>query len=145
MAVQLQLVFNEVDEKRNKLAILKRSLKDQLESLADYQSITDELEVLNQKKKQLIANVMSDNKKEVEEIDKLTLDLKSQKQLISDVALKDYLAGKKIEIVKPDGAIMEPVFSVKFVKTGEYKKLSAAEKRDLKNNGVKIPERLDLE
>lgn len=144
MKLQLQLVFNEADEKRNKLAILKRSLKDQLEGLAAFKEITDQLEVLNQKKKQLVASVMDDNQKEIEEIDKLTLDLKDQKQLVSDVALKDYLAGNKVELVKEDGHILEPIFSVKFRKTGDTRKLTEEEKK-IFNKMVKLPERLDLE
>ena len=135
MPVQLQLVYTKADEQKNQLAILKHSIKDQLESLAEFKEIADKLEVLNQKKKHLIASVLEDNKKDVEKIESLTLDLKSQKQLISDVALKDYLDGKKVEVVKADGAILEPVFSVKFVKTGEYK---TPEKNPL-------PDRLNLE
>lgn len=133
--VQLQLVYTKADEQKNQLAILKHSIKDQLESLQEYQEVIEDLEALRLKKKKIIENVLADNKKDVDEIDRLTLDLKSQKQLISDVALKDYLEGRKVEVVKADGAILEPIFSVKFKKTGEYKK---PEKKPL-------PERLNLE
>ena len=138
MKLQLQLVFNEADEKRNNLAILKRGIKDQLESLTNFSEITDQLQKWQQKKKELIESVMNDNKADIEKIESLELELKSQKQMISDIALRDYLNGDKIEIVKPDGAIMEPVFTVKFRKTGEYKK-------DEKKKKVRIPDRLDLE
>jgi len=144
MILQLQLAFNKADEDRNNLAILKRYLKDQLEGLAAYKELTDELEALNLKKKQIIASVLENNKKEVDEIDKLTLNLKSQKQMVSDVALKDYLAGKNIELVKPNGNILEPVFSVKFRKTGENRKLTAEEKEIFGQTSV-LRERLDLE
>ncbi|PKM88419.1 hypothetical protein CVU83_01765 [Candidatus Falkowbacteria bacterium HGW-Falkowbacteria-2] len=135
MALQLQLVYTKADEQRNQLAILKHSIKDQLESLQEYQEVIEDLEALRLKKKKIIENVLADNKKDVDEIDRLTLDLKSQKQLISDVALKDYLDGKKVEVVKANGAILEPVFSVKFIKTGEY----------IKPEKTPIPERLNLE
>lgn len=145
MAVQLQLAFNQADEKRNKLAVLKGELKDQLEGMPAYKKIADELEILNEKKKGIIAAVMGDNQKEVDEIEKLTADLKDQKQLISDVALNDFLAGKKVEVIRADGSILEPVFSVKFVKTDAIRTLTPEEKKLFKKNQPKIPERLGLE
>ena len=137
MAVQLQLVFNEADKKRNKLRELKAMIKEQLESKQEYQEIKESSDSLRAKKKALKAAVNEDNRVECEEIDKLTIDLKSQKQLISDVAIKDYVNGKEIKLTDSYGNILEPVFSVKFIKTGEVE--------ETKKPKVKLPERLDLE
>jgi len=137
MAVQLQLVFTEADKKRNKLRELKAMLKEQLEGKQEYQEIKESAEALKAKKKIIVAAINEENKTELEEIDKLMIDLKSQKQLISDVAIKDYIAGKEIKVTDVYGNILEPVFSVKFVKTGDVE--------ETKKPKVKLPERLDLE
>jgi len=119
MAVQLQLVFSKTDEQKNDLAILKRQVKDDLEAMIEYQDLLKEEEVIRQKKRQIINSFNSHNKDIIDKIALKKLDLDSQKQLLSDVAIKEYLAGKTIQITDKNGFILEPVFSVKFRKTGE--------------------------
>lgn len=122
MAAQLQLVFSAADEKRNNLAILKKNLKDQLDNNLQFKHLVEEENEIKRKKTQLINQVMHSNVKEIEEIERLTLDLRNQKQLICDIAIRDYLAGDKVEVVDNIGRVMAPVFSVKFVKTGNVVK-----------------------
>lgn len=140
MAVQLQLVFNEADKKRNRLRELKAMIKEQLEGKQEYQEIKETSDSLKARKKNLIAVINEDNRAECDEIDSLKLDLKSQKQLISDVAISDYVAGKEVRITDSCGRILEPVFSVRFVKTGDVE-----EEKKPKKEKVKLPERLALE
>ncbi len=135
--VQLQLVFNETDKKRNRLRELKAMIKEQLEGKQEFQEIKETSESLRARKKALKLAINDDNKTECEEIERLETDIKSQKQLISDVAIKDYVAGKEIKVTDSYGNILEPVFSVKFVKTGDVE--------ETKKPRVQLPERLDLE
>lgn len=135
--VQLQLVFSETDKKRNRLRELKAAIKEQLESKQEFQEIKETSESLRARKKALKLAVDDDNKTECEEIERLEIDIKSQKQLISDVAIKDYLAGKEIKVTDNYGNVLEPVFSVKFVKTGDVE--------ETKKGKAQLPERLDLE
>ncbi|MHB8089965.1 MAG: hypothetical protein ACYDH2_17145, partial [Anaerolineaceae bacterium] len=102
----------------NKLKELKQILKDELEGSKQYQDIMESIVKLTEEKKAIINQVMDDNSKTVQEIEDLTIDLKNQKQLVSDVALKDYLAGEEVKVIK-NHKIYAPVFSCKFVKTGE--------------------------
>jgi len=135
--VQLQLVFSETDKKRNRLRELKALIKEQLEGKQEFQEIKETSESLRARKKTLKLAINDDNKTECEEIERLETDIKSQKQLISDVAIKDYVAGKEIKVTDSYGNILEPVFSVKFVKTGDVE--------ETKKPRVQLPERLDLE
>lgn len=139
MVVQLQLVFNEADKKRNRLRELKAMIKEQIEGKQEYQEIKETGDALKARKKNLIAVVNADNKTECDEIDSLKLDLKSQKQLISDVAISDYVSGKEVRVTDSYGRILEPVFSVKFVKTGNI------EEEEKKPKKEKVTERLNLE
>ena len=116
MAVQLQLVFDKASEKKNKLALLKNSIKQEIEDYPPYVIVQEEIKKLQEKRKGIIENVLSDKKKTVEEIDVLKCDLESDKIMISDLAIANYLKGKKVEVKDAAGNILVPIFSVKFVK-----------------------------
>jgi GTP-sensing pleiotropic transcriptional regulator CodY len=118
MSTQLQIAFTKADEQNNKLKELKQILKDELESSITYKELTEKMAALTANKKAMIDSVLASNKKIVEQIDNLKLDLESQKQLVSDVALKDYLAGEEVKVNKK-GRIYRPEFSCKFIKTDE--------------------------
>lgn len=119
MAMQLQLVFSKTDEKRNDLTILKHQINDEIKGLAAYQEIVKEEEAIKLKKKQIILSVKQSNREVIDKIDSLKLDIDSNKQKISDIALADYIAGKDIRLTDKNGFILEPVFIVKYKKTGE--------------------------
>jgi len=118
MAVQLGFVFSELDNIKNKLKVAKNDLKEIMVS-------NDEFESLNKKKKEIALNlsavkskIKSDNINLISLIDELSINLKSEKQLLSDKALADIVSGKNIEI-KHKGFIYQPKFSVKYVKTSK--------------------------
>jgi len=119
MAMQLQLVFSKTDEKRNDLAILKHQLRDEINGLAAYQEIINEEAAVKLKKKQIVLSVKQGNREMIDKMDSLKLDIDSNKQMLSDVALADYIAGKDIRVTDRNGFIMEPVFVVKYKKTGD--------------------------
>lgn len=118
MAVQLGFVFSELDNIKNKLKVAKNDLKEIMDN-------DDEFESLNEKKKKIALNlsavkskIKADNSDLISLIDELSINLKSQKQLLSDKALTDIVSGKNIEI-KHKGFIYQPEFSVKYVKTSK--------------------------
>jgi len=117
--MQLQLVFSKTDEKRNDLAILKHQLRDEINGLAAYQEIINEEAAVKLKKKQIVLSVKQGNREMIDKMDSLKLDIDSNKQMLSDVALADYIAGKDIRVTDRNGFIMEPVFVVKYKKTGD--------------------------
>jgi hypothetical protein len=130
MALQLQLVFSKTDEKKNDLAVLKHQLNDEIKALAEYQKILDEEAALKLKKQQIILSVKQNNREMIDKMDSLKIDLDSNKQMLSDVALSDFIAGKDIRVTDRNGFIMEPIFTVKYRKTGEI--------ADKKSNSIKI-------
>lgn len=116
--VQLGFVFSELDNIKNKLKVAKADLKEIMEK-------DDEFESLNEKKKKISLNlsaikskIKAENSDIVSLIDELSINLKSQKQLLSDRAITDIVSGKNIEI-KHKGFIYQPQFSVKYVKTSK--------------------------
>ena len=130
MALQLQLVFSKTDEKKNDLAVLKHQLNDEIKALAEYQKILDEEAAIKLKKQQIILSVKQNNREMIDKMDSLKIDLDSNKQMLSDVALSDFIAGKDIRVTDRNGFIMEPIFTVKYRKTGEI--------ADKKSNSIKI-------
>lgn len=116
---QLQIAFNEVDEKKNILGSLKSMIKEQIENREDYKKIVDDLDAVKTKKKQLEAKVKQENEEDVRKILELEQDIKEENKKVSDLALIDYLAGKKIEVTDKKGNILEPKLSVRLIKSGK--------------------------
>lgn len=130
MAMQLQLVFSQTDEKRNDLKILKHQIDDEIKGLAAYQELIKEEEAIKFKKKQIVLSVKQNNREEIEKMESLKLDIDSNKQKLSDIALNDFIAGKDIRLTDKNGFILEPIFTVKYKKTGDM--------ADKKSNSIKI-------
>lgn len=101
------------DEKKKVNVIFK----DVLAGSKPYQDILDELKKLTLKKIQLKQELWSDFGKELEQMERLALDLKTDEILLSDLSLTMLMKGQPLEITDENDVKYEPVFKVTFKKT----------------------------
>ncbi|MCK9361159.1 hypothetical protein M0Q28_02920 [Patescibacteria group bacterium] len=100
------------DEKK-KLSGIFRDVFDQSKP---YQEVLEKLKELKAKKIQLEHEIRSDLKSEMEQMDRLKLDLQSDAVLLSDAALTKLMKGETVEITDENDVKYEPVFKVTFKK-----------------------------
>jgi predicted RNase H-like nuclease (RuvC/YqgF family) len=116
---QLLLEFTRADKIKNDLKIKRSTLKGILMDNSEY---VDALE-----KKRAIADKISHTKHQVSEsypdlmseIDKLSQELKLEKEKISDLAINKLVAGETLRIPDGDGGVMVPVIKVTFKRETE--------------------------
>jgi type I site-specific restriction endonuclease len=107
---------------------LNKMFRDELRNSSEYQTITDELQTLREKKKSIENAVRGASQAALANLDLLKLDVKSYTEMLSDVALNKYAANENIEIVDENNAKWLPTFTVKFKKEdGEPAKAPAKE------------------
>lgn len=111
-----------LEELQRQVASTKAYIKDQLLNDPEYNRIQKDIEDLSAKKKKIINRVNSENKTEIENIEKLSGEIKMEKQVISDLALSALIRKEDTTVTDRTGMILAPVISVKFKKTGDYKK-----------------------
>lgn len=91
--------------------------RDVLAQSKPYQELLDEMKELKVKKVRLETALREDLVKEMEKAEKLSQDLKTDTQLLSDMALTKFMKGESIEITDENDTKYEPVFKVTFKKT----------------------------
>ena len=116
MAQELSAVFNRVQENKKKQRELKVMYRDALSVNGEYQKAVEELEDLKIKKKKIEATVQSDFKEEFDKLEGLKLNIASDNQLLSDIALTQFTKGELKRLVDEYKVEYEPIFSVKFKK-----------------------------
>lgn len=113
---QLQIAFTKTIEKKNRKKVLEVELKHILEDHPEY---AKNIEIRNEATKKINAILDSIGEaypKIANELASIRADLKSDKELLADLAMKEYLEGKPVEVVDVAGEKFAPEFSVKFVK-----------------------------
>ncbi len=118
MAVNIQDIFNRIQEKRKETRSLKLLYKDAIEASGEYRELLDKLEQLKARKKQLEgeawAEIGSKDKFEL-----MKLDMKQDKEMLSDLALSTLMRGETVKVTDPDNNEYEPLFSVRFKKANQ--------------------------
>jgi translation elongation factor EF-1alpha len=124
----LNEIHKTLETKRREMRELNKMFRDELRNSSEYQTITDELQTLREKKKSIENAVRGASQAALANLDLLKLDVKSYTEMLSDVALNKYAANENIEIVDENNAKWLPTFTVKFKKEdGEPAKAPAKE------------------
>lgn len=111
-----------LEELKKESSTLKKMVKDQLLNNPEYMNVVKEIEKLVATKKKIISQVNADNKKELDKIDDISHNIKQQQQIISDLTFIKLLNKEQVEVTDRQGMVMIPFISIKFKKTGDYKK-----------------------
>ncbi|MDD2353826.1 MAG: hypothetical protein PHH52_01005 [Patescibacteria group bacterium] len=117
MAQDLSAVFSRMQERKKQQRELKAMYRDALATNGNYQKVSEELEDLKNKKKQLENSIKTDFKEEFDKLEGLKLNIASDNQLLSDLALSEFSQGKLRRLVDENKVEYEPIFTVRFKKT----------------------------
>ena len=112
----LQTVFNRMEEAKKKQKDLKRIYKDALDQATEYQEIKEELKSLREKKKRIETAVKEQFSQEIIQIEDLKIDIESDTEMLTDIALTMMSKGESIDITDADQNEYEPLFKVRFKK-----------------------------
>lgn len=110
---EILLRIRQTEQEKKKLREVFRDILAQSKS---YQELLDQWKALKVKKIQLETALYSDCAKEREQVEKFTLSIKDDAQLLSDLALTKMMKGETIEITDDNDVKYEPVFKVSFKK-----------------------------
>ncbi len=112
----LQGVFNRIRETKQKQKELRKMYKDALGSSAEYKDLLEKLENLKIKKKQIETELKEDTMNDFKQMDAYRMHVKTDMELLSDLAINKLMAGETVEIKDMDDNRYEPQFSVRFKK-----------------------------
>jgi hypothetical protein len=112
----IQEVFNGINEKKRELRDIKKMYRDALESSGEYRDLSEKMEQMKARKKQLEGVAWSEvGAKDKYETSKL--DVKQDKEMLTDLAINSLMSGETVKLVDQDNNEYEPKFSVSFKKT----------------------------
>lgn len=100
------------DEKKKVRVIFK----DVLAQSKPYQDVLEELEELKAKKIRLENEIRSDFTKEMEKLEKIAIDIKSDEMLLTDLSLTMLMKGQSLDLMDENDVKYEPVFKITFKK-----------------------------
>ncbi|MBD3311764.1 MAG: hypothetical protein GF349_04730 [Candidatus Magasanikbacteria bacterium] len=112
----IQQIFDRIQEHKQKQKDIKAAYKDALESSGEYREIKDELKQLRERKKQIENTIKEQFSSEFTKLEDLKIDIESDNELLSDIAVTKMMKGEAIEIKDKNGNEYEPRFTVKFKK-----------------------------
>ncbi len=117
-AENLQEVFNRIQVTKKDLKEIKGTYRDVLKGMQAYQDIVDDLDKLKAKKKQVEQEIKNDSATDFAKMETLSLDIKTDQELLSDLSFNKIVAGEQLEVVDGEQNRYEPVITVRFKKTG---------------------------
>jgi hypothetical protein len=112
----IQEIFNRIQETKTEQRGLKAMYADALDSSKTYKEITEKLKELKAKKKEIEDQTKADLGKDYDKLEILKLDIKHDREMLSDIALNKLVKGEPVKVVDKDSKEYEPVFSVTFRK-----------------------------
>jgi len=115
----LEEVYTRLREKKKQRAEIARMFKDELENEPRYKEIVDQMKALRDEKKSIENAAYARASRDAEKLDLLKLDIKSDQEMLSDIAINMYTEGKSVEVVDEYNTRWVPNFSVRFVKDAE--------------------------
>ncbi len=111
----IQDVFNRIEERKREQRNLKIMYRDILESSGEYRELKEKIEQLRSRKKQLENEAWAEAGSR-EKSDLLALNVKQDREMLSDLALSTLMKGETVKIIDKDNNEYEPMFSVRFKK-----------------------------
>lgn len=114
--MDLSEVFKRIQETKQEQKEIRKMYKDSLASSQEYKDIVEKIESLKLRKKQIEFEVKEDNNQNFKKLDALRMHVKTDNELLSDLAINKLMAGETVEIVDAEDNRYEPQFVVKFKK-----------------------------
>ena len=114
--IQLQMLFSKTEETQQKTREIKAMIKEALEKSEPYQLALKELEASREKAKNIELTVKQGFVPDLDNLDALNCDLRSDKEIMADLALEKYRNGEPLEVKDKFGNLCVPTFKVTFKK-----------------------------
>ncbi len=130
----LEEVHGRLRAKAREKSELQKAFKDELANNPRYQQIVEQLKTLKEEKKSIENQTWASSSADAQKLDLLTLDIQSDKEMLSELALNLYVKGQTVEIVDELHVRWVPKFSVAFKKDDE------AQEERASNHAVAVPE-----
>lgn len=121
----LEEVYGRLKAKKREKGELQRSFRDELAQHPRYPQLVEQLAQLKEEKKAIENQVRAGSSADAEKIDLLTLDIKSDREMLSGIALTMYARGQQVEIVDEQNVRWVPSFTVAFKKEDALQEESA--------------------
>ena len=115
----LKDILQRVRAKKQEKKKLSDVFRDALDQSTPYQKVMEQMKDLKAKKLQLESEIYRDFVREREKLDQMKDDIKTDQQLMSDMALSKLMKGENIEIVDENDTKYQPQFKVSFKKSQE--------------------------
>lgn len=112
----LQDVYNRLNETKKESKKLRDTWRDMLANSKSYQNVVEELKSVRAKKQQIENALRQDFQREIAKLENLSSDMKSDNELLTDLALTSLMKGETVRIKDEYENEYEPVFNVKFKK-----------------------------
>ncbi len=112
----LQQVFARVQLAKKQKKDLETSFKDALKNSLEYQELDEKMKTQRERKKQIETTIKDQFSGELTKIDDLKIDIASDMEMISDMAMSQLVKGETVEVTDEYGTKYEPVFKVNFKK-----------------------------
>ena len=115
----LKVVYKNLMGKKKERKELQKMIADELRNSAEYQTVTEELKTLREKKKSIEDQIKALSFNEAYKIDELSEEIKENAQMLSDLALNMYANNQSTEIVDEYNTRWVPEFKVNYKKEQE--------------------------
>ena len=119
----IQDIFNRIRDTKRELKNLSALYRDTLASAPDYKEIKEQLEQLRARKKQVETAAWLEVGGQ-DKAEELKTSIKQDQELLTDIALTNYIKGEKIMVVDEANNEYEPIFKVSFKKSNEINQQS---------------------
>ena len=116
--MDLQEVFKHIQEMKKEQREIKKEYRDTLAQMAEYEKAIEELEAVKEKKSMYEQKAKDSLGKRYERHEELADEIKSNQEMLTDMAMTTLMDGKTVEAVDEYGNKYEPVFAVRFKKQG---------------------------
>lgn len=114
----LNEVFKRIQQTKKEQKDVKLVYRDALATNKPYQDIVDELKKLRDRKKQIENEIKAAFRAELDKLDALKLDLQTDNEVLSDLALTQLMKGETVKITDEYENEYVPQFTVRFKKVG---------------------------
>lgn len=112
----IQEIFARIQKNKKKMKDLKSSYSEALRTVQEYVDAMEKLKTLREKKKSIENTIRQDFANEFQQIEDLKIDLESDNEMLSDIALTQVMKGETVAVTDEYEQNYEPVFQVKFKK-----------------------------
>ncbi len=114
----LKEIHSRIRAKKDERKKVNVIFRDVLSQSKPYQDVLEEIKKLKVKKTQIETELRSDFGKEMEQLERLAIDLKSDEVLLTDLSLTMLMKGQPLDLTDEYDVKYEPNFKITYKKTG---------------------------